>query len=49
LTVAALYSVYTERIEELYPRVRALHEETPNGLVRETAGWVASRVSGGGR
>ena len=47
LTVAALYSVYTERMEELYPRVHALHEETPNGLVRETAKWVASRIAPG--
>ena len=44
LTVAALYSVYTERMSELYPQVRRLLEESNNGLVLETAEWVAQRL-----
>ena len=41
LTVAALYSVYTDRMTELYPRVAPLVDDSPSPLVRETAGWVA--------
>ena len=44
LTVAALYSVYTERMTELYPHVRRLADESCNSLVLETAEWVAGRL-----
>jgi hypothetical protein len=44
LTVAALYSIYTDRMTELYPQVRRLLAETKNALVLETAEWVAGRL-----
>ncbi len=47
LTVASLYTVYTERIEELYPRVERLLENAQDTFVRETATWVAERLEVG--
>ena len=41
LSVAALYTVYTEHLAEIYPKVSALLESTTDPLVRETAAWVA--------
>ncbi len=43
LIAAAVYSVYLDRLEELYGRVEELMEET-DGFVRETATWVAGRL-----
>ena len=44
LIVAALYSVYTERVSELYPRVEALLAQDSEPFVQETAEWVARRL-----
>ena len=44
LTLAALYTVHTDRITELYSRVEKLVEEASDPFVNETAGWVAGRL-----
>lgn len=44
LTLAALYLVHTDRIKELYSRVKELMEGTDDPLVGETAVWVARRL-----
>ena len=44
LSVAALYTVYTDHLAEVYPQVSALLEATRDPLVRETAAWVAERL-----
>jgi AAA family ATP:ADP antiporter len=45
LTAAALYTVYTDRVAELYPRIDALlRQEDIEPFVRETAEWVARRL-----
>ena len=44
LAVAGLYTVYTERMQELYPRIGQILAETRNPLVRETAEWVALQL-----
>jgi len=41
LTVAALYTVYSERLADLYPRVGPLAGGGRDPIVRETAAWVA--------
>ncbi len=49
IVLAALYNVWNEEIESLYPVVRSLAEETNDEMVRETAVWVRRRVEGGPR
>ena len=49
IVLAALYSVWNEEIESLYPVIRSLAEETNDEMVRETAVWVSRRVEGGPR
>ncbi len=44
LAVAGLYSVHIGRVKELYDVVGALAANSPDRLVRETAGWVAHRI-----
>ena len=44
LAVAGLYTVYTERMQELYPRIVQMLRETRDPLVRETALWVALQL-----
>jgi HEAT repeat protein len=44
LSVAALYTVYTDHLVDVYPQVSALLESTRDPLVRETAGWVAEQL-----
>lgn len=44
LSVAALYTVYTEQLTEAFPGVGALLDESRDPLVRETAAWVKDRV-----
>ncbi len=46
LRAAALYSVYTDGVSELYPLVESLAQEDDELLIRETATWVSERVSG---
>ena len=43
LVVGSLYSVYSDRVKEVYPRVGELRE-SEDGMVRETAGWVIGRL-----
>jgi AAA family ATP:ADP antiporter len=49
IVLAALYNVWNEEIESLYPTIRKLAEETNDEMVRETAVWVIRRVEGGPR
>jgi AAA family ATP:ADP antiporter len=49
IVLAALYSVWNEEIESLYPLVRSVAGETNDEMVRETAVWVSRRVEGGPR
>ncbi len=49
IVLAALYSVWNEEIEALYPMINRLAEETNDEMVRETAVWVSRRVEGGPR
>jgi len=44
LTLATLYLVHTERIEELYPLVKKLLNRAVDPFVNETVSWVAERV-----
>ena len=44
LAVAGLYTVYTERMQELYPRIVQMFRETRDPVVRETAQWVAAQL-----
>ncbi len=44
LAVAGLYTVYTERMQELYPRIVQMFRQTRDPLVRETAQWVAGQL-----
>jgi AAA family ATP:ADP antiporter len=44
LTLAALYMIHTDRLENLYDRVRELMESTDDPFVNETAIWVGQRV-----
>ncbi len=44
LSVAALYTVYTEQLTEVFPLVSSLVEGSRDPLVRETAAWVKERV-----
>ncbi len=44
LSVAALYTVYTEQLTEVFPLVSSLVEASRDSLVRETAAWVKERV-----
>ena len=44
LAVAGLYTVYTERMQELYPRIVQMFRETRDPVVRETAQWVAGQL-----
>ena len=47
IILAALYNVWDEGIEKLYPQVRALAEEAEDPMVKETAAWVARKVEAG--
>jgi hypothetical protein len=49
IVLAALYNVWNEEIESLYPMISRLAEETNDEMVRETAVWVSRRVEGGPR
>ncbi len=49
IVLAALYNVWNDEIEPLYPVVSKLAEATQDEMVRETAVWVSSRVEGGPR
>ncbi|MGH9390305.1 MAG: HEAT repeat domain-containing protein, partial [Vicinamibacteria bacterium] len=44
LSVAALYTVYTDQLTEVFPLVSTLLEGSRDSLVRETAAWVRERV-----
>jgi hypothetical protein len=44
LSVAALYTVYTDQLTEVFPLVSSLVEGSRDPLVRETAAWVKERV-----
>jgi hypothetical protein len=44
LSVAALYTVYTDHLVDVYPRVSSLLDSTRDPLVRETAAWVAEQL-----
>jgi AAA family ATP:ADP antiporter len=44
MTMAALYTVYADRIAALYPRVEKLAAGDTSELVGETANWVARRL-----
>lgn len=44
LAVAALYTVYTERMQELYPRIAQMFTDSRDPVVRETAQWVAGQL-----
>jgi AAA family ATP:ADP antiporter len=45
LTVAALYTLYTESLTDLFPLVERVREADGDPLVQETAAWIADRVS----
>jgi len=49
IVLAALYNVWNEEIESLYPLIRNLAEESKDEMVRETAVWVSRRVEDGPR
>jgi hypothetical protein len=49
IILAALYNVWNEEIESLYPLVKSVAETTEDDMVRETAEWVSRRVEGGPR
>jgi len=44
VVVTAVYAVYTDRLEPLYPAIEALRE-SPNAFVRETADWVGHHLA----
>jgi AAA family ATP:ADP antiporter len=44
LTLATLYTIHTDRVTELYERVKNMVEEDNDPFVNETAGWVADRL-----
>ena len=44
LMMAAVYSVYTQKLSHLYLQVAALKGEAADPIVRETAAWMAHRV-----
>jgi AAA family ATP:ADP antiporter len=44
LALATLYSVHTDRVEELYSQVRDLLNRKTDPFVDETAVWVAQRI-----
>ncbi len=45
LAAAAVYAVYCERIDALYPLVDRLAASAQNAFVRETAAWAAGRIA----
>ena len=45
LTTAAIYTLYTERLTGLFPMVGEILQAPVDPLVRETASWVAGRLS----
>ena len=49
IILAALYNVWDEEIEALYPLVRPLAEEAEDPMVKETAAWVGRKVEAGPR
>jgi len=44
LAFAAIYTVYSERVERYYPTVRSICSHSSDHLLRETAGWVCDRI-----
>jgi AAA family ATP:ADP antiporter len=49
IILAALYNVWDEEIESLYPLVKSLAEEAEDPMVKETASWVCRKVEAGPR
>jgi AAA family ATP:ADP antiporter len=49
IILAALYNVWDEGIEALYPLVRSVAAETEDQMVQETASWVCRKVEAGPR
>jgi HEAT repeat protein len=49
IILAALYNVWDEEIEALYPLVKSLAEEAEDPMVTETAAWACRRVEAGPR
>jgi AAA family ATP:ADP antiporter len=45
LGVAGVYAVYLERVSDLFPLVADLSDRAEDPMLRETAGWVASRLN----
>lgn len=46
-SVAALYVVYSERVQQLYPAIERLSTQETRPLVAETAAWVTGRLDRG--
>jgi hypothetical protein len=44
LSVAALYTVHTDQLVDVFPMVDTLLKETRDPLVRETAAWVGEQL-----
>jgi HEAT repeat protein len=44
LSFAAVYSVYADKIENHYPELRRIAEESEHGLLAETARWALDRI-----
>jgi AAA family ATP:ADP antiporter len=49
IILAALYNVWDEEIEALYPLVKTLAEQANDPMVQETAAWVCRKVEAGPR
>jgi AAA family ATP:ADP antiporter len=49
IILAALYNVWDEEIEALYPLVKSLAEEAEDPMVKETAAWACRKVEAGPR
>jgi AAA family ATP:ADP antiporter len=49
IILAALYNVWDEEIEPLYPLVKSLAEEAEDPMVKETAAWACRKVEAGPR
>ena len=49
IVLAALYNIWDEKIESLYPLVERIAEESTDPMVREPAEWVNLQVAAGPR
>jgi AAA family ATP:ADP antiporter len=49
IILAALYNVWDEEIEALYPLVKTLAQQAKDPMVQETADWVCRKVEAGPR